>query len=528
MNSIGNDALRNGLLKRFYFLISSRTDYTTLADENFIPGLDIAFYRNRGIYHTSKDSTEYIKAESLQHLGENVVYTVDRLMVSDFMSREERLVESVALSFYDFAGLVSFSASKIVSLILNVFICIVLGFFAYSLIAKREFQSIPRLRLFYGPIALISGLILNVLLSVLIQCIIIPGNRYYGYQKLFMCCSVFIAGISVSLVTLSQLSNPKLSLFNVLIFWIFFQLFNLVFIILGITAFYIVTWYSALFLVGCCVLFAAKSYSKTCKTGSDTLYSIRYILFFPFAAAFPFIVNVDMMLLLLDGLLGTIVDSNSILIITVLFAFTSYLLLVNFTLFIDRHSAKYGLLGCSASLLIISIFLIAKTNPYSSDFPLQLTYYERHTSDNSIVVIKSTMNRPSNFLELVKWDKYDASESNGEIVLKIPKIKFGDSDLPIQIQDRTITLTEVAAVEYSSTCQCTMDGEPCPSAFSKYGAKLVFESGKRCTISFKFIISDTEQLPSYNALLQELPDWACFRSKRYKEIASLHHTLTLE
>ncbi|GJJ76180.1 hypothetical protein EMPS_08539 [Entomortierella parvispora] len=95
-------------------LLNSDTDYSVFVLHN-LPGLDIAFYRRRSMYHTT---TDFLPIESLYHMGANTQATIAGLCNSPYLdklhSQEEPLQQSAPLSprtwfagksvFYDVIG----------------------------------------------------------------------------------------------------------------------------------------------------------------------------------------------------------------------------------------------------------------------------------------------------------------------------------------------------------------------------------------------------------------------------------------
>ncbi|KAF9087588.1 hypothetical protein BGX29_000751 [Mortierella sp. GBA35] len=64
-------------------LINSDTDYTIYTKHD-IPGLDIAFYQRRSMYHST---TDYLPIQSLHHMGSNVQATIIGLCNSPYLDR---------------------------------------------------------------------------------------------------------------------------------------------------------------------------------------------------------------------------------------------------------------------------------------------------------------------------------------------------------------------------------------------------------------------------------------------------------
>ncbi|KAF9974958.1 hypothetical protein BGZ73_001546 [Actinomortierella ambigua] len=67
-------------------IIDSDTDYT-IFHEHGLPGLDIAFYQRRSMYHST---TDWLPIESLHHMGSNAQATIRGLCNSDYLERQTK------------------------------------------------------------------------------------------------------------------------------------------------------------------------------------------------------------------------------------------------------------------------------------------------------------------------------------------------------------------------------------------------------------------------------------------------------
>ncbi|RHY24234.1 hypothetical protein DYB32_008927 [Aphanomyces invadans] len=91
MNSLGGTLIG---------LLHSDTDYSTY-ERAAIPGIDIAFYEHRELYHTLEDSTAHISASDIQHCGENVLAITRALL--DTNSLDDWVSDGHAL-YFDLMG----------------------------------------------------------------------------------------------------------------------------------------------------------------------------------------------------------------------------------------------------------------------------------------------------------------------------------------------------------------------------------------------------------------------------------------
>jgi hypothetical protein len=74
VSQLGNDFFKSGLIR-------SETDYIVYEDMNggFTPGLDIAFFKPRALYHTGLDDIRHASQGSLQHMLSTGLNTVENL-----------------------------------------------------------------------------------------------------------------------------------------------------------------------------------------------------------------------------------------------------------------------------------------------------------------------------------------------------------------------------------------------------------------------------------------------------------------
>ncbi|KXN64849.1 hypothetical protein CONCODRAFT_74586, partial [Conidiobolus coronatus NRRL 28638] len=90
-NVIGNDLFKLGL-------IQSKTDYQVYYQELNIPGVDMAFYRNRALYHTIRDDFDHTPIESINQMGNFVWQGVQNL------GNEELAKEGEQPIYFDLLG----------------------------------------------------------------------------------------------------------------------------------------------------------------------------------------------------------------------------------------------------------------------------------------------------------------------------------------------------------------------------------------------------------------------------------------
>ncbi|PVU95603.1 hypothetical protein BB559_002678 [Furculomyces boomerangus] len=137
-NVFANDAFKLGL-------INSDTDYTVYASYG-IPGLDIAFYERRSVYHTASDSVENVPIGSIQQVGAVVLNTI-KAMSDDqaFMNSPRGETDGIAV-YYDILGRFMVNHSfKVMNIIYSVLLAtIILGTLITRFTSKRYISACNR------------------------------------------------------------------------------------------------------------------------------------------------------------------------------------------------------------------------------------------------------------------------------------------------------------------------------------------------------------------------------------------------
>jgi hypothetical protein len=73
VSQLGNDFFKSGLIR-------SETDYIVYEDMNkFTPGLDVAFFKPRSLYHTPRDNIRHASRNSMQHILSTGLVTITNL-----------------------------------------------------------------------------------------------------------------------------------------------------------------------------------------------------------------------------------------------------------------------------------------------------------------------------------------------------------------------------------------------------------------------------------------------------------------
>lgn len=145
ISTLMNDFFSSGVIR-------SDTDYSAyVTGPDGIPGLDIAFYRNRALYHTPLDNIRTTSKESVEHLYRLCQHSITKLTSSPISSIENDSEDkSVAISFI---GVISVVFKQIymhyANLGLGLFMIIVLGIF-YFFIPNKISMNGNNSRLFNG------------------------------------------------------------------------------------------------------------------------------------------------------------------------------------------------------------------------------------------------------------------------------------------------------------------------------------------------------------------------------------------
>lgn len=140
--------------------IPSDTDFRIFRDVGQWPGLDIAYYRNGYVYHTTIDDLRFVNLGSIQHLGENVLGVVRHLALNKEGSFD--LVRNSSLTrpvYFDLFGFKMILYSREAMVALNwATVCLsVVTFWQTRPLFNAPLQIVPLASVFASFVAAIGG-----------------------------------------------------------------------------------------------------------------------------------------------------------------------------------------------------------------------------------------------------------------------------------------------------------------------------------------------------------------------------------
>ncbi|PWA00295.1 hypothetical protein BB558_003655 [Smittium angustum] len=210
-NVFANDAFKLGL-------ISSDTDYTVYASYG-IPGLDIAFYERRSVYHTESDSIENVPIGSVHQVG-TVVLNAIKAMSDDekYMASPRGKTDGIAI-YYDVLGRFmvnhSFRIMEVIYIVLLVII--IIGTIVTRIYSRRSLSTekdstltgtdvrsmyIPSMAIVRGCIFTSIAAIVSLVFSLCIGLLLGKVNFFviYGYMFVVLATHAFGNLIGIGLV----------------------------------------------------------------------------------------------------------------------------------------------------------------------------------------------------------------------------------------------------------------------------------------------------------------------------------------
>lgn len=88
-------------------LVKSATDFQVYREIGGLSGLDFGFIENGGVYHTKNDKLEFLRAGSLQHLGEDLLALLKKVGLSDeleFVRTNSSGSDKMEMVYFDILG----------------------------------------------------------------------------------------------------------------------------------------------------------------------------------------------------------------------------------------------------------------------------------------------------------------------------------------------------------------------------------------------------------------------------------------
>ncbi|KAF0982578.1 hypothetical protein FDP41_011508 [Naegleria fowleri] len=151
-------------------IVPSATDYYIYNNRN-LTGIDISFYKNGYVYHTSLDAERAYEAGGIQHMGDNVQGFVSHFASSKFEAKQMAAEKNIQkFVYFDVFGLFFATYSMETAKLMNISILVVAAtLLGFSIFSKGIYSLFDRLvSLFFLFLVLLIGLATNMGFSILL------------------------------------------------------------------------------------------------------------------------------------------------------------------------------------------------------------------------------------------------------------------------------------------------------------------------------------------------------------------------
>lgn len=399
------NAIVNDLLKRN--IIPSDTDYR-IYNENSLVGLDIAFYKHRSIYHTMKDNFSKISPLSVQNLGGCLYEIVKQIILEKSVKLSN--IKSEEFHFFDIFGrfmvLVMTRNFQFLAFAINL---VLFGTFV-AVFKRSNIISVLKFAGFF-----LLSFCLHSFISYVSFVYIIPPESLYGMNWLLSTFSSVSAVFCLSLASLATIKYTEKNTWSLGLFGIAVFVFGWSSIVLeyfGFTAAYLPLMASALFWIGFLIHYFARNdvdqknfidyipiqqletdiSDETAKSSwKFIMKEIAFFLYFITSGILPFMVIMELQIILIDAMSGTLTEySSSALLAVTAITFSFFSMIGLSTAFTKYAIQKFVASICIVllcSLIAVAIFVF----PYSEAFPLQVNYHELHNATHSTLHLTSVL-----------------------------------------------------------------------------------------------------------------------------------------
>ncbi|KAI8894272.1 hypothetical protein BC833DRAFT_605506 [Globomyces pollinis-pini] len=407
-------------------LIESDTDFRPYSLLGDVPGIDVAFYKDRYLYHTPLDNIEHTSKRSVQFMVDNLYAGINTMMKSNFLQESKPVrPSSIPLNstlsvpdflFYDRLGVIAYVQSKttfltftlVLMIVGTVFTLVNLGVVRYFNGIRTTYKGyiVPASYGFFVVlVCLFVTLIANFAISF-IRTKLNPGFTY-GYPELslasiasliltVMCIVVyFLVSKKADFIALKEgssidslesgVANEEL-IFSfedalqpgLLLFWFFGTILSYTTASLGAPVLYLFNEWALYGLIAHIVATGIQYLVPTYphlnrKSFIDTgVFIVQWII----SAFWPFLLTLDLLTLLLTFFPSTINSEFPDYIIDVAFSVLAFVCLATFLPLIAKSNVIisgtfFGVvfLGCT----IPQFFLF----PFSTERPANVGYLEK-------------------------------------------------------------------------------------------------------------------------------------------------------
>ncbi|PVV04186.1 hypothetical protein BB560_001321 [Smittium megazygosporum] len=336
-NVFANDAFKLGL-------INSGTDYTTYTAYN-IPGLDIAFYERRSLYHTSSDSIDHVPIGSIQQVGGVVLNTI-KSMSDDQKLLAKDLGETDGVSiYYDVLGrsMVAHTFGVMYGIYIALIVILVSTPFILKYVVSRvrEGKRVSSAELYssidghsnfnvskfvrstsFSILAIIFSFGITLIISVALKkksFFAVYGHYYlvaatHALGNVFMICLVMLLWIVIeekaikrSGILSAKLASRALTYSQVFI-WLFGIIIALVLaLVKGAGLLYYTAYYAGFSFLAALFCYFVETREDRRKPITYVTWLIRLIIAIPV----PSVILIDLTGILINGLAQTVIDGTS-------------------------------------------------------------------------------------------------------------------------------------------------------------------------------------------------------------------------
>ncbi|OLY77610.1 Vacuolar membrane protease [Smittium mucronatum] len=390
-NVFANDAFKLGL-------INSDTDYSVYSAYG-IPGLDLAFYQRRALYHTNRDNTRTVPLGSINQIGNTVLSTLKSLSENqDLMSAPRGNTNSSSV-YYDVLGrsVVTHSFTTLyilygVLLFLIPVSSILIKWTSKNYKRKVSFvpnsrkdidiymhKYIPYSALVYGILFTALALILSIVFSYILGLVLQKANYFvvYGHLYLVVFTHFFLNILAVSLVMLlymhvcgrsagSRFLMSRILTYSQMFIWWVAVLIGLVLAaIKGVGMFYYTIYYSFFCLVA---VFWTKFIDPMLTKKFEYFSFLGRALL---AICVPSIFSIDLTMTLAFGMGQTVIDGTSPSLVHLLFGlFTTTIVIPCIPFLVVPGKKRLFVASVVFFMVFLSLLLVSLViKPFSYNSP---------------------------------------------------------------------------------------------------------------------------------------------------------------
>ncbi|OMJ21087.1 Vacuolar membrane protease [Smittium culicis] len=457
-NVFANDAFKLGL-------INSDTDYTVYAAYG-IPGLDIAFYNRRSVYHTNRDSISEIPIGSVDQVGNTVLNAVKSMSENrEFMKSPLGKTDSSSVYYDVLGGFVITHTFTVLYILYAIIIVIIPGFaFIFKLtIGKknsREYNTtfvdnaltesifIPYFALIKGFLFTSLAAIVSLVFSFILGLILTKANYFIVYGNIYIVAitHLFFNLFAVSLVLLlymfldgrskgnkscqSRFIMSRCLTYSQMFLWWFAAVIGLVLAsIKGAGMLYYTIYYSIFCLLSALwtnlvdPIFLKRSFFAYIS------YLVRIVL----SIVIPSILTVDLTVTLINGMGQTVIDGTGPTLVHLLFGlFTTTIVLPSMPFLVTPGKRRLMYSSATSFVVFLALLIACCTiKPFTKDAPshvyLSGDINLQTKSENFTILSNSKLDPIFKNLKDFKYDVSSTYQTDNTMPEKFRSTWIGDN-----------------------------------------------------------------------------------------------------